>query len=179
MIFHIFLYTGIFIEPPVCFVYLFLNFQICFYLFVCKQESSYVLSLLHFRENGGVVYHGIEEAFPNAVIAETRGMYQQTRPNPSCALISIAGAVAKDGRVGFLTRQGELVDLKNNSIHKLFTLPPQAPSSEDHVGDVVLVVFGSNPTEFGRYQAVCEGVFLHNPAKSTDEVHTRAAIPGI
>lgn len=162
-----------------CFVYLFLNCEIYCRLFVCKQKSSDVLSLLNFKANGGVVYHGIKEAFPNAVIAETKGMYQEPRPNPPCALISISGAVTQDGRIWFFTRLDEVVNLSNNSIRhtpnsiKLITLPVQTPSSEEDVGDVLLVVFGSKPTGFGRYQAVCEGVVLLSPD------HTRATIPGI
>ena len=117
-------------------------------------------------EYGGMVYHGIEQAFPNAVIAATKGIYQETRPTCRFAMISISNAVTFDNRIFFTTRACEMVNLSNRTVHyasnsiKPVNLPVQDPSSEEDVGGVVLVGFGSNPLAYGRYQAFCEGILL-------------------
>ncbi len=111
-----------------------------------------------------MVYPSVEEAFPNAVIAENNGLYQETRPSPPYALIGISFAEKRDGRIWIVTWTGEEVTLSNHSVShtpkptKLLTSPVQdRPSSEGDVGAVVLVGFGSKPIENGRYQAVFEG----------------------
>ncbi|KAL9971085.1 hypothetical protein ACROYT_G023571 [Oculina patagonica] len=104
-----------------------------------KLDTNKILSLLNFKECGGMVFPSITQAFPNAVIAETKGIYQETRPNRPYALISISYAVKVDGRIELVTRS-------------------RPPSSEEDVGAVILVGFGSNPMKNGRYQAVCEGI---------------------
>ena len=120
----------------------------------------------------GRIYRGIKDAFPEAEIAETRGVYQETRPYPHYALISICHAVTCDGRIGFVTQLDEVVDLSNRcSMHTSATIEPvplsnQTPTSEEDVSDVVLVGFGSTPTKFGRFQAMCEGIIL-KPVQST------------
>ncbi|KAL9971086.1 hypothetical protein ACROYT_G023572 [Oculina patagonica] len=129
-----------------------------------KLETNKILSLLNFRECGGMVYPSVKEAFPNAVIAKTKGIYQETRPNHPYALISISYAVKVDGRIELVTRSEEVVTLSNRCAShtsdptKLVTLPVQDPSSEEDVGAVILVGFGTNPMKNGRYQAVCEGI---------------------
>ncbi len=118
------------------------------------------------------MFPSITQAFPNAVIAETKGIYQETRPNRPYALISISYAVKVDGRIELVTRSGEVVSLSNRSAKdtsdptKLVTLPVQDPSSEEDVGAVILVGFGSNPMKNGRYQAVCEGILCEGTSTS-------------
>ena len=64
------------------------------------------------------------------------------------------------------------MDLRNRcSIHssntiELVPLSGHIPTSEEDFGDVVLVGFGSNPTNFGRFQAMCEGIIL-KPVQGT------------
>ena len=114
----------------------------------------------------GRIYHGIKDAFPEAEIAEGRGIYQKTRPDPPYALIGISGATTFDGRIVFKTRLGEVVDLSNRSfIHasnsiEPVPLPHYVPTCEEDVGNVILVGFGSSPTDFGRFQAMCEDIIL-------------------
>ena len=114
----------------------------------------------------GRIYYGIQDAFPEAEIAEFRGVHQSSRPDPPYALISISAAVTFDGRIVFATRLGEEVNLRNGSSnHASNSIEPvqlsrPVPTCEEDVGDVVLVGFGSKPTEFGRFQAMCEGIFL-------------------
>lgn len=93
-------------------------------------------------------------------------MHQERRPRRPYALISISGGVILDGRIIFVTRLGELVDLSNRSLmHASTSIEPvqlskQVLTSEEDIGDVVLVGFGSKPTDYGRFQAMCEGIFL-------------------
>lgn len=128
-----------------------------------------LLSQLQFGDgNYGRAYHGIAEAFRDAVIAPSgrRGICQNgTRPNPPYALISILKASTVDSRIVFETRLGEKLNLNNRSGFCQVTgigkvdLPVRAPKSEDDVCDVILVGFGSH-TLRGDYFAVCEGMFL-------------------
>ena len=59
-----------------------------------------------------------------------------------------------------------MVNLSNRSWKHATTsieaiqLSKQVATSAEDVGDVVLVGFGSNATDFGRFQAMCEGIFL-------------------
>ena len=133
------------------------------------------LRQLQFEDgNYGRAYHGIAEAFRDAVIAPSgrKGIYQNgTRPNPPCALISILKASTVDCRIVFETRLGEKVNLNNRSgvcqgtgIGKT-DLPVRTPNSENDVCDVILVGFGSKALR-GDYYAVCEGIFL-----SLDSLH--------
>ena len=132
------------------------------FLFVWKQEVSEVVSQLPF----GRVYRGIKDAFPEAEIAETRGVHQETRPDPPYALISISLAVTCDDRIALVTQLDEVVDLSNRSLmHTPTSIGPvqlsnQIPMSKEDVGDVALVGFGSKTTDIGRYQAMCEGIIL-------------------
>ena len=92
-------------------------------------------------------------------------MHQERRPNPPYALISISHGVTLDGRINFATRLDELVNLSNRSLmHASTSIEPVPLSNQiltsEEVGDVLLVGFGSKPTDFGRYQAMCEGIFL-------------------
>lgn len=107
-------------------------------------------------------------------------MYQETRPENPYSLICISHAVIEDDRIIFQTVVGEEVNLSNrslthtsNSIQRV-TLPIQVPASEEDVSGVVLVGFGSKPTDFGRFQAMCEGVLL-TPAQGM-QVQTKGVI---
>lgn len=124
------------------------------------------------------VYRGIKDAFPKAVIAEITGVHQETRPDPPYALISISYAETLDGRVVFVTQLGEMVDLSNRSLkhtsNSVELVQLSVPTSEEDVGDVVLVGFGSKPTDFGRFQAMCEGIIL-KPAQGA-QVQTKGVI---
>lgn len=142
------------------------------FLFVWKQ----VVSQLSF----GRLYRSIKDAFPNAVIGENHGLYQETRPENPYSLICISHAVIEDDRIIFQTVVGEEVNLSNrslthtsNSIQRV-TLPIHVPASEEDVSGVVLVGFGSKPTDFGRFQAMCEGVLL-TPAQGM-QVQTKGVI---
>lgn len=130
--------------------------------FVWIQEVySEVVSQLGF----GRIYRGINDAFPEAEVAET-GVHQERRPHPPYALISISCAETVDGRIFFETRLGEKVNLSNRSLMypstsiKPFVLSNRVPRSEEDIGDVVLVGFGSSATGFNRFQAMCEGIFV-------------------
>lgn len=129
--------------------------------FFSKQDVGKVLPELPF----GRIYHSIKDAFPDAQIAG-RGLYQENRPYPPYALISVSNAVTFDGRIIFETRQDEVVDLSNrclknpsNTIEETKLSNEELKSKED-IGDVVLVGFGSRPTDVGRFQAMCEGIIL-------------------
>ena len=145
-------------------------------LFVWKQEVSEVVSQLPF----GRLHRSLKDAFPSAVIGEKCGLYQETRPENPYILISISHAVIEDGRIILQTVVGEEVNLSNrslthssNSIERV-TLPVQVPASEEDFGDAVLVGFGSKPTDFGRFQAMCEGIIL-KPAQGM-QVQTKGVI---
>ena len=78
-----------------------------------------------------------------------------------------AGLTADD-RVHIVTRLGEEINLKNRSCGdykesgvRLVSLPVEEPSSDDDVGNVILVSFG-RPTSQGKYLAVCEGILLNS-----------------
>ena len=135
------------------------------------QEMAKVISQLQFG-NGkqGVAHRGIAHAFPDAKLPSLelggKGIYQVgKKPNPSCALISVTFAIAEDGRIGVVTGLGEELYLSNRSrVHnpsgiEKVTLQVREPTSEDDVGDVILVAFGRRTSE-GFYQAVCEGILL-------------------
>jgi len=101
------------------------------------------------------------EAFPDAVISQGQGVYQETtRPCPHLALIGICSACLVDGRIEAITQLNEKINLSNRSIsHTQTSIEPQIVqnlSSSGAVG-VILVGFGLTPTAYGKYQAVCEG----------------------
>lgn len=106
-------------------------------------------------------------------------MYQENRPENPYALISICHAVLEDDRIILQTAEGEEVNLSNrslaytpNSIERV-TLPVQVSTSEED-GSFALVGFGSNPTAYGRFQAMCEGIVL-KPAQGM-QVQTNGVI---
>lgn len=115
-----------------------------------------------------VAYTGIAEAFPVAKIA-TKGIFQNAiSPSPKYALISVLAGFTVDDRIHAFTRLGERINLNNRSrglykqsiIDKL-TLPVSKPLSEDDVGDVILVSFGTRTSQ-DNYQAICEGILLRS-----------------
>ena len=119
----------------------------------------------------GRIYHSIEEAFPASQIAEGRGVHQENRPNPPYALIRVSNAFIVDGRIVFKTQSGKVVDLSNRcltnpSTNQLVQLSKEDPKAEEDIGDVLLVGFGSRRTDFGRFQAMCEGIIL-KPVQGT------------
>ena len=119
----------------------------------------------------GRIYRAIEEAFPASKIGENRGLHQQNRPDPPYALIRVSNAVTVDGRIVFKTQLDEVVDLSNRCLTnpsntKVVQLSKEDPKAKEDFGDVVLVGFGSKQTDFGRYQAMCEGIIL-KPVQGT------------
>ncbi len=121
-----------------------------------------------------MVYPSVKEAFPNARISDNWCIYNITRPDPPYALVSISFAVIVDGRIVFNTQSGEQVNLSNRSVSHMpkpteqLTLSVQDPPSED-VGVVLLITFGSNPTNGNIFNAVCGGIFCEG--KSTPEAN--------
>lgn len=119
---------------------------------------------------GKFAFRGIEDGFPDAEIAQTKGIYQRCtpKPNPRICFIGMRYGVIENERIRFCTRLGEFVDLKLNCRENLVlcTSPVQLQmkhlEDEDDVGDVAVVRIGEpecnlrNPT----YQAVCEGLIL-------------------
>lgn len=72
-----------------------------------------------------------------------------------------------DDRLWVRTRSGEVLNLSNRSRGKWqqsqiqqVHLPVQKPCSENHVGDVILCVFGEKMTEYKKYEVVCEAILL-------------------
>ena len=77
-----------------------------------SQGKDQVLSQL--RSNEAVLFHGIADAFPNAVIpSQGKGIYQKTmKPDRSCALIGVQDGYTRDDRIVVTTLLGEEVDLR-------------------------------------------------------------------
>ena len=115
-----------------------------------------VLSQLGSNET--VLFRGIADAFPNAVIpSQGKGIYQKTtKPYPSCALIGVQSGYTRDDRIVVTTLLGEEVDLNNRSRAykpsgiETVPLPVHHRSSIEDVGNVMLVAFGSK-TPQGSY----------------------------
>lgn len=125
-----------------------------------------------------MAYRGLAEAFPNAVISQRKGVYQDTtRPNPPHALICISSACIVDGRIQAITLLNEEMNLSNRSFsHTQTSIEPRALavenlSSDGAIGAVILVGFGFNPTACGKYHALCEGILI-NSAQGT-QAHTK------
>lgn len=150
------------------------------FFYYTTQEISTVCAQLQFGSgNHGVAYRGVADAFPYAMIPSLesggKGIYQiYTKPNPSCALISIEVAIALDGRILVLTRSDEKLNLSNRSraynpsgIGQI-QLPVQEPTSEDDVCGVILVSFGSEALN-GNYQGVCEGILLGSGTEDSNQ----------
>lgn len=120
---------------------------------------------------GESAFRGIKDGFPDAIIARPKGIYQESQPpmpNPRICLIAMRHAIIQNGRVSFVTRLGEYVDLKLNCRENLDLSPSPVRlqmrllEDDDDVGDVAVVKLEApdlslrNPT----YQAVCEGLIL-------------------
>ena len=146
------------------------------------QEISKVLSQLRFDKNvnSAVAFRGIAEAFPYAVIAPSgnnqKGINQDWRPVPPYALISVVCGYTVDGRLHAVTRLGENINLSNrsrgehqNGTIEVVRLPFRAPSSEDDVGDVILLAFGSKRTFQSKYEAICAGILSSHQNQDIDE----------
>lgn len=154
------------------------------FLHVCttkmrRQDVDKIQMDLAFGESA---FRGIKDGFPDAIIARTKGIYQESQPpvpNPRICLIAMRYAIIQNGRVSFVTRLGEYVDLKLNCRENLVLstspvrLQMRLLEDDDDVGDVAVVKLEApdlslrNPT----YQAVCEGLILKLKPKiiSVDE----------
>lgn len=145
--------------------------------FVFAQGKDQVLSQL--GSNKAVLFRGIADAFPNAVIpSQGKGIYQNTtEPYPSCALIGVQDGYTRDDRIVVTTLLGEGVDLNNRSRSykpsgiETVPLPVHHRSSINDVGNVMLVAFGSK-TPQGSYQAVCEDILLWSNSGQTEQIQS-------
>ena len=132
-----------------------------------------------------MAHRGIKEAFPNAVISQRKGVYQEkttSRLNSPQSLIGISSACIVDGRIEAVTLLNEKLNLSNRSFS--FTqlsieprpLAVQNLSSDGAIGAVMLVRFGFHPT-FDRYQAVCEGILLKSAQGTLKFAHSKYFLP--
>lgn len=144
-------------------------YKVDFFLLSC-QEVDEILNQLKFDDqNHAIAHRGIEEAFPYAKIAATKGIFQNdSRPSPPYALISVKAAATGDDRIYAITRLGETINLNNRSrglykqsIINELSLPVNEPTSEEDVGDVILVSFGTRTSQ-DNYQAICEAILLRS-----------------
>lgn len=119
---------------------------------------------------GESAFKGIEDGFPDAIIAKTKGIYQECQPvpNPRICLISMHHAIIQNGRLCFVTRLGEYVDLRLNCRENLVLCTSPVPlqmrhlADDDDVGDVAVVKLEEPDFSLRKpiYQAVCEGLIL-------------------
>ena len=131
------------------------------------KDADFIQRNLTYGESA---FRGIREAFPDAKIPyKGKGIYQNCQPSKrSASLVAIKYGDIKNERISFVTKCGELLDLKLNCRANLVmsTSPVQlqirAVEDDDEVGDVALIRMGDsecslrNPT----YQGVCEGLIL-------------------
>lgn len=94
------------------------------------------------------------------------------KPFPPYALISVVAAVTCDDRILAITCLGEELNLNNRSRgdYKVSTiserlLPIQKPTSDNDVGSVILVTFGSM-TPDQKFLAICEAILLQESSGS-------------
>ncbi|KAJ7393289.1 hypothetical protein OS493_006258 [Desmophyllum pertusum] len=134
-------------------------------------------------------FKGIKDAFPDAKIAASlKGIYQEDRPpDRRICLIAMKCGYIENERICFITKLGELVNLKLNCRENLVlsTSPVVLQVrrvADDEVGDVAVVRMGDsecgvrNPT----YQGVCEGLILKLKPKviSIDEEPVKIIVDG-
>ena len=134
--------------------------------FSCPKGRNKVLSQLQFGEQhyGGIAYRGVSGAFPKAVISD-RGTVKQRGgyTAPEFALVGIKSAYTYDERIVLRTQLEEECNLKLNCREykqctvDMVPLPVRAPSSEEDIGDLVLIKMEES-TVSG--QGVCEGVLI-------------------
>ncbi|XP_067051377.1 caspase-3-like isoform X2 [Acropora muricata] len=122
-----------------------------------------------------VAFRGIDEAFPDATIYD--GSIGQDLPGPdqSHALVSVLEISLKDNNLVAVTRSGEKITINNcsrnnyqDSSIQVVELSIRKPRSEEDVGDLILVSFGSKPTDQGCYWATCEGILLSEVSTEHD-----------
>lgn len=140
--------------------------SLCLTAFFCPKGMNKVLSQLLFGDQhyGGVAYRSIREAFPNAVVLDNGRVKQRHGCTaPEFALVGIKSAYTCDERIVFRTQLNEECNLKLNCREykqctiDMVPLPVRAPSSEEDVGDLVLIKVEES-TASG--QGVCEGVLI-------------------
>lgn len=125
---------------------------------------------LDYGEN---VFKSIKEVYPDAVLAKTNGMYLKRKPeNANPFLVSLKSGFIKNERIHFVTRgdgRDHVTDLKVNCRENLtlstgrVDLPIRRMTSEDDVGDLALIKFGTlTDVNLRRviYPAVCEALIL-------------------
>ncbi len=116
-------------------------------------------------------FRGIKDGFPDAKIAQTKGIYQEPHTlefSPQICLIGIRYGEIENERIRFCTRRGEFVDLKLNCRENLVlctspvVLQMRELADENDVGDVAVVKIGESEVILRNqtYQAVCEGLIL-------------------
>lgn len=127
-----------------------------------QMDVNAILSQLQFsNDDPRVVCRSIQQAFPQAAI-DKHGLCTYDTLPLQVVLVSIKAAYTLDERIVFITQEDEEWSLKLNcrkykqcTIDMVY-LPVQAPSSEDDVGNVLVIKVDSN-------QAVCEGVLIRTP----------------
>ena len=128
------------------------------------QEVSEIIRNLNFNDDEGiVVFRGIADAFPKATIQQ-KGIIQKCSLGSfhRYALVSVLRAVTLDGRIIAFTCLEEEINLNNRSLNcyknsgiETFEVPIRKPVSDEDVGDVILISFGSKPMEDRYYIGVC------------------------
>lgn len=132
------------------------------FLFLFENVEKIQMDL----EFGESAFKGIKDAFPNAEIAETKGIFMKDPPSdPRMCLIGMKYAVMENERIIFGARNGEQVNLKLNCRENLqlstspVVLEIRDITDDDDVGDLALVKFSTSECGL-RYQAVCEGLIV-------------------
>lgn len=149
-------------------------------------ELSDVLSQLKFKgtSSGSSIrsYRGIAEAFPNANIHVGGKGISKYSLGRQCALVSVQSLKTVDDRIHATTRLGEEVNLYNSSKNnykesiKELILPVKRPTSQDDVGDVILISFGSR-TKQGNYWGTCEGILLNEDGSEDPDRYKMTSNP--
>lgn len=132
------------------------------------QDIHRILQGIKFNDpQSAEAFKGIAEAFPNVTIYDSSIGQDSPGPHPLYALISVRKIFLQDNHLVAVTRSGEPININNRSRNDYqhssiqgVELPVRKPMSEEDVGGLILVSFGSGPTEQGRYWGKCEGILL-------------------
>lgn len=133
------------------------------------QDIHRILQGIKFNDpQSAVAFKGIAEAFPNVTIYDSSIGQDSPGPHLHYALINACKIFLKDNCLVALTRLGEQININNRSRNDYQSgriqgveLPVRKPTSEEDVGGLILISFGSGPTEQGRYWGKCEGIPLN------------------